>query len=126
MAESIGIDIVEINRIRHAVETWGEKFLTRIFTEQEISYCAGQKGFRYPSLAARFAAKEAVSKALGLGRGGGIRWLDVEVFNGPNLKPLVRLHGKALKAALGKGLSVSLSHSRDYAVAVVLLGSREG
>jgi len=126
VAESVGVDIVEIGRIRRAVERWGERFLGRVFTEREISYCSGRNGLRYPSLAVRFAAKEAASKALGLGRGAGVRWLDVEIVNGPDLKPSVRLYGRALEAAGGRGLSVSLSHSRDYAVAVVLLGSSGG
>jgi holo-[acyl-carrier protein] synthase len=115
---SVGVDIIEIDRVAHAVERWGERFLRHVYTSEEVIFCRG----RVPELAARFAAKEAVSKALGTGLLG-IHWPEVEIL--PDLlgKPLVRLHGKAAARAELLGLTdfaVSLSHSREYAVASVV------
>lgn len=123
---TIGIDIIEVKRIEQATSRWGERFLRRVFTPDEIGYCAG----RTPSLAARWAAKEAVSKALGTGwaaqaphPAGWIDWTEVEVVRQPSGEPGLRLHGKAAAraAALGVvGWRLSLSHTDDYAVAMVL------
>ncbi|MEA3338089.1 MAG: holo-ACP synthase [Chloroflexota bacterium] len=123
---SIGVDIVEVNRIERAVSRWGERFLKRVFTAGEIDYCAE----RSQSLAARWAAKEAVSKALGTGwapqeahDGGWIDWTEIEVCRQPSGEPGIRLHGKALSRAQALGLTqwrLSLSHSNDFAVAMVL------
>lgn len=113
-----GVDIVEISRVKHVVDRWGERFLRRIFTQNEIDYCR----LRAPQLAVRFAAKEAVMKALGTGHVG-ISPLDIEVLPGESGAPEVRLAGSAqLKAdAMGlRHLTVSLSHSRDYAIASAL------
>jgi holo-[acyl-carrier protein] synthase len=113
-----GVDIIEIHRVKNTVERWGDRFLQRIYTSQEISYCKG----RANSLAARFAAKEAVMKALGTGLRG-VGWRDVEVVRQPGKAPTVRLHGKAAQKARELGirdLAISLSHSRDYAVASVV------
>jgi len=123
MIKGIGIDIIEIDRIKGAVEKYGESFIKRVFTEQEIKYCKGRNQYRIPELAVRFCAKEAYSKALGTGISGfgsrakdGITWKEVEVVNNDKGKPLLAIRGK-----LDPGAHVSLSHSRDFAVASVYL-----
>jgi len=119
----IGLDMIEIARIEEAMGRWGERFLHRIYTEGELRICRN----RAPALAVRFAAKEAVMKALGTGIKG-VGWRDIEVLSNPDGKPLVYLHGGAQKKAeeLGLGeLAISLSHSRDYAIASVIGGSIE-
>lgn len=113
-----GVDIIEIHRIGRVAERYGVRFFHRIYTEGELAYCRG----RAPQLASRFAAKEAVAKALGTGIRG-VRWRDIEVVRDPGGPPTIRLHGKALALAqrLGlDGLAVSLSHSEEYAVAFVV------
>ena len=114
----IGIDIIEIARIERAVERWGERFLQRVYTEPELRMC-----HKKPSrLAARFAGKEAVMKALGTGARG-ISWREIEIATESSGKPLVNLHGKAQDKAADLGLNelaISLSDSRDYAIAFVI------
>jgi holo-[acyl-carrier protein] synthase len=118
---SAGVDIIEIDRIVRTLARFGERFLQRVYTEAEIAYCRGK-----PSrLAARFAAKEAVAKALGVGIfwREGVYWRDVEVIRDRRGKPGIRLYGGALERARQEGLThwaLSLSHSRDYAVAMVV------
>ena len=114
-ATSIGVDIIEINRIRQAAEKWPDRFLQRIYTEAELQDC----GRRWDSLAARFAAKEAVLKSLGTTTD--IGWHDIEVKRHENDAPYICLHGNALAIAgqLGiRNFAVSLSHCEKYAVAV--------
>jgi len=121
-----GIDIIEIDRIEDAVIRWGRRFLQRIYTQKELDYCHG----RIPSLAALFSGKEAVIKALGIGATGigwiGISWHEIEILPDNLGKPLVHLHDNALKRAqelnLGE-LAISLSHSKEYAVASVMGGT---
>lgn len=112
----VGVDIIEIRRIEQAISRWGDRFLSRIFTPEELRICQG----RPHSLAARFAAKEATIKVLQGRRG--IRWRDIEIVKQANGAPLLRLNGGALQAyhrlSLEK-LEVSLSHSREYAIAIV-------
>ncbi len=118
MQHHIGTDIIEIERIRHAIERWGERFLRRVFTEAELGIC----GQRPHSLAASFASKEAVMKLLGTGARG-VGWRDVETLYHPSGKPLIKLNGRARKEAdrLGiKEIDVSLSHSREYATATAI------
>ncbi|MFA4835084.1 MAG: holo-ACP synthase [Dehalococcoidia bacterium] len=118
-----GIDIVEISRIREALNSWGARFVKRIYTDGEIEYCQG----RVPALAARFAAKEAVMKALGTGNIG-ISWHDIEILPDQNGAPLVHLSGGARSRAgeLGiKNLAIALSHSREHAIASVVGESYE-
>jgi holo-[acyl-carrier protein] synthase len=113
-----GIDLIEISRVQSALDRYGERFLKRVFTPAEIDYCAGKA----ESLAARFAAKEAASKALGTGIGP-VGWLDIEILGGELEAPSVALHGKAEKIVKYFGLtiwSVSLSHSQENAIAVVV------
>lgn len=119
----IGIDLVEIERVRAALSRWGDRFLQRVFTPAERDRYRD----RVPDLAARFAAKEAVMKALGTGVKG-VAWRDIEVLPDEKGKPLIFLYGGARKRAdqLGiNGLEISLSHSRDYAIASVIGGSSE-
>jgi holo-[acyl-carrier protein] synthase len=122
---SIGVDIIEIERIAGALERWGERFLRHVYTEHEVAFCRG----RVPELAARFAAKEAISKALGTGLYG-IHWREMEILPDPLGKPLVCLYGRAAARATHLGLcefAVSLSHSKEYAVAsVVAMGDGQG
>jgi holo-[acyl-carrier protein] synthase len=120
---STGVDIIELDRIRQAVERHGQRFLARIFTPQEIA----RYHHRLPELAARFAAKEAVSKALGVGLNHisthGIGWHEVEVLPDALGKPVVHLSGRAQELAQAQGLvewAISLSHGREYAVALVV------
>jgi holo-[acyl-carrier protein] synthase len=120
MVKGIGIDIIEIDRIKDAVEKFGEDFLKKVFTAKEIKYCRGRRSMRFPELAVRFAAKEAYSKAMGVGLSGlgrkneGVRLTEVEIVNNSRGKPLFSIQGKIDNKA-----HVSLSHSRDYAVASV-------
>ena len=123
MTLSAGVDIIELDRVRRALERFGERFLARIFTSEEIA----RYGNRLPELAARFAAKEAVSKALGVGLNHmsvhGIGWREVEVLPDPLGKPVLTLSGRAQELAEEQGLrewTISLSHGRDYAVAFVV------
>lgn len=109
---------MEIERIEAAVERWGERFLQRIYTPDELALCQG----RMPELAARFAAKEAVSKALGTGMRG-ISWREMEILRDEQGRPQLHLHGRARTKAEELGpleWAISLSHSRDYAVALVV------
>ena len=113
-----GVDIIEIERIQRAFERWGDRFLRRIYTEDEATYCRG----RSPNLAVRFAAKEAAMKALGTGLRG-VGWKDIEVVRNQAGAPSLLLHGRALLRAESLGveeLALSLSHSRNYAVAFVV------
>ncbi len=113
-----GIDLIEIARIRAAIERHGERFLKRVFTPTELKTCAG----RLESLAVRFAAKEAVSKALGTGIGP-VSWQEIEVRGGEYEAPAIILHDRAKKIAKELRLtawSVSLSHSETHAIALVV------
>ena len=118
---SCGVDITDIDRIEGALARFGQRFLDRIYTAEEQAYCRG----RLPELAARFAAKEAISKTLGTGIVG-VSWREMEVLADRRGKPIVRLHGNALGRARMLGLSewaVSLSHTDTQAIAMVVAGS---
>lgn len=119
---SVGVDIIEIPRIVRALERWGDRFLRHVYTEAEVAYCRG----RVPELAARFAAKEAVSKALGTGIFG-ISWNEIEVLGDRRGKPQVTLYGRALARAQRLGLeewAISLSHSDGDALAFVVASGK--
>jgi holo-[acyl-carrier protein] synthase len=119
----VGVDLIEIPRVERALARHGDHFLARVFTPAETLYCRG----RAPELAARFAAKEAVSKALGVGMRmlarDGISWREVEVVGDTRGKPCIRLSGRAAERAEDLGLTewaISLSHTREHAIAFVV------
>ena len=117
----IGVDIIEVARVKRAVARWGELFLKRMYTDAELELCRSQPS----SLAMRFAAKEAVIKALG-GRSQGFRWREIEILSDSRGKPVVHLHGSVRRHAddMGVGdIAVSLSDSEHYAVAFVVGGA---
>ncbi len=123
LIRGIGIDIAEVTRIRSASIRWGDRFEKRIYTPEEIRYC-GVTDVRYQRLAARFAAKEAVFKALGTGLRPGMWWHDVSVITGGLGKPELVLKGRARQHADSLGVSqtfVTLAHTDNYAVANVIL-----
>lgn len=126
MIYGIGVDIVNIRRMRRVVDRWGNRFIDRIFTAQEIGSCfQGTKSVS--SLALRFAAKEAFSKAIGLGMRKGIRWQDIEIVHNKRGRPDLNLTGKALSFCHAEGIIswyVSLSDDGDYGIAVVVLEKR--
>jgi holo-[acyl-carrier protein] synthase len=120
MIYGIGLDIVKIERIKDAVEKWGERFLHRVFTEHERTYCSKKKN-PYPSLAVRFAAKEALTKAIGARVS---PFTDIEVFNDKHGKPAIKAMGKLKRFLYDhslKGPHLSLSHEKDYGIAFVVL-----
>jgi holo-[acyl-carrier protein] synthase len=118
-----GVDLIEIERIAHSIERFGERFLRRVYTEDEIAYCR-RKRSSAESFAARFAAKEAGAKALGTGISRGVAWTEFEVQREPSGRPLLALSGRAevLAKELGvKSISLSLTHTREMAMAMVLM-----
>lgn len=120
-----GVDIVEISRIRQAANKWKDKFLDRVFTSGELNYSSGKK-FIYQHLAARFAAKEAVLKAFGDSSINRMEWKEIEIINNKDGRPIVRLKGEAKRAMAKRGvydIIVSLSHTKNYAVANAILVS---
>lgn len=126
MLHGIGVDIVSIERMRDVVEKWGIKFLHRVFTLTEIAYCYEKKD-PYPSLAVRFAAKEAVIKAIGAEEC--ISLTDIEVSNNGNAKPVITPRGKLeqlLRQRAICSVHLSLSHDREYGIAFVTLEQKAG
>jgi len=118
---SSGIDLIEVQRIEFAIARYGERFLGRVFTRSELAYCRG----RPHQLAARFAAKEAVSKALGTGiqHRDGVAWQEIQIVSDDHGKPAVQLTGRAARRAAQIGLStfsLSLSHTHEHAIAMVV------
>lgn len=113
-----GIDLIEIQRIDRAVQRHGDRFLKRVYTPRELVEVQDKPA----SLAARFAAKEGVAKALGTGIGQ-VSWCDIEILRGEAGQPILHLHGAALRLAQSQGLaewSISLSHSETHAIAMVV------
>lgn len=123
MIYGTGVDIVEVHRMKDAINKWGEAFLSKIFTEKEICYSKARK-FSSQHYAARFAAKEAVVKAFGEGARYPLKWTDIEVVNNRDGKPAIRFYNDAFKLMkkrkIGDAL-VSVAHSKKYAVANVIL-----
>ena len=122
MPYAVGIDMIAIPRVRRVLERHDERFLRRVYTPEEVAYCRG----RVPELAARFAAKEAVMKALGTGARG-VAWREIEVLPNRRGKPLIYLYGRARERAerIGlTGLDVTMSHESEFAIAAVV-GMRE-
>jgi len=115
---STGIDLIEVQRIESAITHYGDRFLTRVFTAYELDYCRGQAH----QLAARFAAKEAVSKALGTGLNG-LAWREIEIVANARGQPSVQLYGAAAQRAAQlnlKNFAISLSHTREHAIALIV------
>lgn len=113
-----GIDIIEVERIDRAILRHGERFFNRFYTPQELIDASGHT----PALAARFAGKEAVAKALGTGIGD-VGWKEIEIIKGSRRQPLLTLHGRAAELAQELGLSIwsiSLSHTHEHAIAIVV------
>lgn len=116
--KTIGVDIIETERIAQSIVQFGGRFLRRVYTEQELIYCQGRIG----SLAARWAAKEATAKALGTGIGD-VSWQEIEIVCEASGRPMLLLHGAAVDLATRLGISnfaISLSHTRDHAIAFVV------
>jgi len=121
MVLGLGIDIIEIDRVKKSIEKYGDKFLDKVFTEGEINYC-NKKFNKYQHYAARFAAKEAVYKALSSGWKEGLRWKDIEIQNDPSGMPSVNTQGKLdYFLANNTQLRVSISHSENYVTAVAII-----
>ena len=123
MIAGTGIDIVDIPRMRDAVKRWGDDFISKIFTAREVKYSTSKR-FSEQHFAARFAAKEAVVKAFGEPNKFPVRWTDIEVVNNREGKPIIEFRGDALKLKKKKKIDdviVSMSHSKNYAVASVIL-----
>ncbi|PAW63477.1 MAG: holo-[acyl-carrier-protein] synthase [Opitutia bacterium Tous-C1TDCM] len=119
----LGTDLIEVERIRGVIERQGERFLHRVFTDEERAYCGGMK-HPHKHYAARFAAKEAVSKCFSTGIGAEFGWRSVSVYHGPRHQPLVRLdaQGEALLYRVGAThVHLSLSHTETVALAVAAL-----
>ncbi|MBN1300246.1 MAG: holo-ACP synthase [Melioribacteraceae bacterium] len=126
MILGVGIDIIEIERIRKSIDNYGEKFLNKIYTNNELEY-SSQKVNKYQHLAARFAAKEAIAKALSYSGEEGFNWKDIEIYNEKNGMPKVKLFNK-LNNLLGsdKIIHISMSHSENYVTCFALLELKEG
>ncbi|MFQ5851351.1 MAG: holo-ACP synthase [Candidatus Binatia bacterium] len=124
MIVGVGIDMVEVVRIQRALEDprTGRRFCDRVFTGKEVEYCDKRRR-KFESYAGRFAAKEAVMKALGTGWGPEVGWLDIEVISGASGEPQVHLHNKASALARELGiqrLSLSITHTERYAMATLI------
>jgi holo-[acyl-carrier protein] synthase len=125
MVIGIGTDLTEIVRIEQSIARFGSRFVERVYTEGEIAYCQRKKAFA-ESFAARFAAKEAAAKALGTGISQGVSWREFEVKREPGGRPLLVLSGRARELARAlevTRISLSLTHTKSMAMAVVLMES---
>lgn len=119
----IGVDLVECARVQHSLDRFGDRFLHRVFTEGEIAYSQSMK-FPARHLAARFAAKEAISKAFGTGIGKAMGWKDIDVHKKPSGEPFVVLKDGAKKVASERGVAnvfITLSHTDNHAMAMIVL-----
>lgn len=120
MIIGIGIDTIELWRIKQVLDTHGQRFTHRIFTATEREFCDARGAMRASVYAGRFAAKEAVLKAIGTGLRKGVRWKDIEITNESSGRPVARLSGRALEHARRIGITnilISISHGREYVVA---------
>jgi holo-[acyl-carrier protein] synthase len=123
MILGVGTDIIEVARIKASFEKFGERFVNRILHDNEIAYCLSHKS-PAPFIAARFAAKEAISKAFGTGIGARLGWQDMEVARRESGEPYVILHGngqKLLQERGGRHVLISLSHTQQHATAMAIL-----
>ncbi len=127
MILGVGTDLAEVGRIRESISRFGDRFLNRIYTEGERAYAESKANWA-ERFAARFAAKEAAMKALGTGWNFGVRWKDFEVVNEASGRPKLVLHGMARQIAMrsrAETISMSLTHTKEMALAVVILESRD-
>ena len=129
MIISTGVDLAEVGRIQAAIEDAriGKRFRARVFTADEIAYCEKKQRGKYESYAGRFAAKEAVMKALGRGWGAKVRWLDIEVARARSGKPEIVLHDKTAELAAELGIrrwALSITHTREHGLAFVVAEDR--
>jgi len=118
-----GIDLVKIERIKKIIKKWGDNFTSRVFTLLEKEYCEKKKGSKYQSYAGKFAAKEALLKALGLGLRGA-NWKEIETINDELGQPIIGTSGKLKNIASTRGVSkyfITISHTKEYAIAQVIL-----
>ncbi len=124
MVLGLGIDIIEISRIKESIDEYGNNFLQKVYTPKEIEYCS-TKANKYQHFAARFAAKEAVYKAFSTSHQEGLSWQDIEITNEPSGMPIVKLNGK-LKSFLSKDkdLKISISHSDNFVTCVAIIDQR--
>jgi holo-[acyl-carrier protein] synthase len=123
MVLGLGTDLIETRRIQESIDRFGERFVERIFTAGEIAYCTRKKNAA-ESFAARFAAKEAGAKALGTGISRGVTWKEFEVKRETSGRPSLHLSGRAAELAGAMGvrrIQLSLTHSREFALAVVVV-----
>ena len=125
MIVSVGVDLAEVERIRKALEDprIGQRFRDRVFTPKEIQYCEKKRRGRYESYAGRFAAKEAVMKALGRGWGAKVAWLDIEVARATSGKPEIVLHDKTARLTEQLGIRrwvLSITHTAEHGLAYVV------
>jgi holo-[acyl-carrier protein] synthase len=126
MILGMGTDLIEIERVQQSIDQFGDRFLRRIYTEGEIAYCMRKKKHSAESFAARFAAKEAGAKALGTGISQGVSWKEIEVTREPGQRPRLHFSGRAAERAQAMGVrnvQLSLTHSRQVAMAVVAVES---
>ena len=123
MIYGIGVDLVSIKRMERTIGRWGDRFVQRVFTAGEREICS-KRSSPSSAFSMRFAAKEAFSKAIGLGMKKGIRWRDIEIFHYQGGRPGLRLHGRSLEISRNlhiTGLHVSLSDEGEYGIAMVVL-----
>lgn len=114
---SIGTDIIEIERIEEILNRFGDHFLDKFFTDKEKEYCLSSSVITSQRVAGRFSAKEAIAKALGVGFGKKLKWLDIEILPSKEGKPLVFLHNEAAETFGHFSISISISHCKKYATA---------
>lgn len=124
MEIKVGTDIIEVERIKESIESLGEKFLNRVYTKNEIEYCEKTNSMKFQHYAARFAAKEAVFKAISklLNNKFDISWKDIEIINDENGRPYVELY--CIDKQKIADIDISLSHIKDYAIAMVAVTIR--
>ena len=122
--QGIGVDVVDVKRMKIALDAWGPRLIKKMFTETEIAYCQSKKK-PHEHFAARFAAKEAVSKAMKTGWSGKFRWRDVEVSNDPSGAPKIILHDFVAEQLAECRVHVSLSHTETTVVAFAIIEKNE-
>lgn len=129
----IGVDIIEVKRIKRVIEKYqrsinSNRFLNRVFTDKEVTFCESRRN-KFQSYAVRFAAKEALLKAIGTGLSRGVKWKEIEIIDDDPVrgadrqhsKPKIEVYGRTKKLVRNRGIIVSLSHTKEYAVAFVVL-----